>query len=439
MYKILIAENIPSLNKGEMTILDGMLESFRTLGEAQVSVLSDRPEIDAPRYVSKAKVIDIRQAWPLNGGSVSGRTGKILASILVMLQHLSFVLLYKLVGAAALRLFKSEIWEEYAKADVILMGHNGAFGTGGGIAVPVYFYPLYLPFFANAMGKPVVFYGGSTHEYRRFRCLLSRVFKSALGRMDLIALRERVSYQMMRSLGLQSDKMFVTADPAFLLQPVSHPRAIEIMEHESIAKEARPLIGITVTRRRASMAFPQLKNPEHSCMKHAEVFAEVIDNLIARLAATVVFIPHCIGFGEELDDRIVAADIRRRCQNKDRVKVVTTEYAAAEVKGLIGQFGLLIGERVHSVINAMSMGVPSVVICHSSDQRLDIIRMLGQDEAIYFVEDLAAGALLSKICDIWAKKEGISAELECQTEIMRERAMLNGKLLKDLLESRKKG
>lgn len=167
MLKIFIAENVPSLNKGEMTILDGMLESFRTLGEVEVSMLSARSEIDTPRYTSKVKVININESWPLNGGLDSSRRGKILVSISVMLQHMAFMLSYKIFGSVVLRFFKSEIWKEYLTADVIIEGHNGTFGIGGSLGIP-YLYPLYLPLFAKAVGKPVVIYGGSIGRPRRF-------------------------------------------------------------------------------------------------------------------------------------------------------------------------------------------------------------------------------------------------------------------------------
>ena len=58
-YKIFIAENVPSLNKGEMTILEGMLESFKTLGRVQVTMLSDLPQIDQSRYGTKIKIIEV--------------------------------------------------------------------------------------------------------------------------------------------------------------------------------------------------------------------------------------------------------------------------------------------------------------------------------------------------------------------------------------------
>ena len=117
------------------------------------------------------------------------------------------------------------------------------------------------------------------------------------------------------------------------------------------------------------------------------------------------------------------------------MKVITNEYAATELKGLIGQFDLFIGERIHSVVNAMSMCVPSLIIDRSTDERLGIIKMIDQENAICYVENLNADALLSKISDTWSKRENIMKDLRYQTGIIKERAMLNGKLLKELLES----
>ncbi len=201
-----------------------------------------------------------------------------------------------------------------------------------------------------------------------------------------------------------------------------------------------PLIGMTIARHIASKAFPGIDSPRSSYQQHIRMLARAIDNLTDRLNAMVVFIPHCIGFIEQLDDRddrTVAEDIFQRCNNKARVKVITNEYGAEELKGLIGQFDFFIGERIHSVVNAMSMCVPSIALSHSADQRLGIIKMLGQEDAICYVENLDANALVSKINDIWAKKDEIREELKWQTEIMRERALLNSKLLKELLDSRK--
>ena len=436
-YKIFIAENVPSLNKGEMTILEGMLESFKTLGKVEVTMLSDLPEIDELRYGTKVKIIDVKKALHLSGELVGHRQlFKIFISFLFLFQHLLFFVLYKISGSRALKLMKSEIWREYVESDMIIIGHNGTFGVGWGmLRTPVYFYYFFIPFFAKMLGKPIVLYGGSIGRFRRLRWFLENGAKFALGNIDLITLREDVSYQNLREIGVKNDKVFVIPDLAFLLRPA--PFAKQIMMREGIDKSSKPLIGMTVTRGIASKAFPNLNNPTSSYHKHIAMLAQVIDDLTSRLDATVIFIPHCIGFAKELDDRIVAKDIFQMVKNKNRVKMITNEYGAGELKGLIGQFDLFIGERTHSVINAMSMCVPSIVISYSTDIRVDIIKMVDQENAICYVDGLDANTLISKIDEIWSERDKIKSDLKSKIEIIKERAMLNGKLLKELLESRK--
>ena len=435
-YKIFIAENVPSLNKGEMTILEGMLESFKTLGRVQVTMLSDLPDIDQLRYGTKVRIINVKKALHLS--DKLSRYNRLFNSFLLLSQYLIFLIFYKIFGLRALKLMKSEIWREYAESDVIIVGHNGTFGAGCGmLRTPAYFYYFYIPFFVKVLGKPIVLYGGSIGRFKRLRWFLEKGAKFALNKIDLITLREEVSYQNLRDIGVKNDRVFVIPDLAFLLRPVSSDQAKEIMVREGIKETNRPLIGMTVTREIASMAFPDLNSPESSYHKHIEILAQVIDDLTSRLNASVIFIPHCIGFAKELDDRIVAGDIFQMCKNKDKVKVITNEYGAAELKGLIGQFDLFIGERIHSVVNAMSMCVPSVVISYSTDKRLGIIKMINQENAICYAENLNADALLSKISDIWSGRNKIKKDLKSQIKIVEERAMLNGKLLKELLESQK--
>ena len=183
---IFIAENVPSLNKGEMTILEGMLESFKTLGKVEVTMLSDLPEIDQPRYGTKLKIIAVKKALHLSGKLIGHhQLFKMFISFLFLFQHLFFLILYKISGSRALKLMKSEIWREYVESDVIIMGHNGTFGTGWGmLRTPVYFYYFYMPLFAKMLGKPIVLYGGCVAQFRRFRRIFERGAKFALNRID---------------------------------------------------------------------------------------------------------------------------------------------------------------------------------------------------------------------------------------------------------------
>jgi len=440
MYRILIADIVPSLNKGEMTILEGMLESFKPLGEVEVAMLSDMAEIDAPRYGTKVKIVDLRDSLRVFG-QLRGLS-RLFASILFLFQHLLFICLHKVLRLKALKLMRSEIWRQYVQSDVIILGHDGTFNT----LIPLPFYNLYSTLLAKSLGKPIVFYGGSISQSRELPWFLRKGARFALRKMDLISnqmdlitLRENVTYRYMKDIGVRNERLFVTADPAFLLQPASAERTREIMVAEGLDRARRPLIGITANRATASQAFPDLGDHDSGYQKHNQLLAGVIDHLTSSLDASVVFVPHCIGFGEEDDDRIVAKDVLLKCRNKDRVKVIDNEYSAAELKGLIGQFDLFIGERIHSVINAMTMCVPSIALTHSGDQRLDMIRMLGQENAIHHIENLAGDSLASKANQVWLQRDEIRKALRDQTRVVQERAMLNGSLLKEVLTTKREG
>ncbi|MCK5022826.1 MAG: hypothetical protein KAS04_01500, partial [Candidatus Aenigmarchaeota archaeon] len=104
MVKIFIAENVPSLNKGEMTILEGMLESFKILGKVEVTMLSDLPDIDQLRYGTKVNIIDAKKALCLPDELIGHhQVVKIFVSFLFLFQHLLFLLLYKISGSKALK------------------------------------------------------------------------------------------------------------------------------------------------------------------------------------------------------------------------------------------------------------------------------------------------------------------------------------------------
>lgn len=434
--RILIAENIPSLNKGEETIFGGMLESFKAVGTVEVSMFSHYPDVDSQRYGSTAKIVDLREFALLARGFNGNGIVKVIISCLLLVQHLGFLILYAALGARVLKCTTSAIWGEYIKSDVAIIGHDGAFGMGAGISSPFLFYPVFAPFFFKALGKYVVLYGGDVHPFGRFPRLVGSLYKLALNRMDLITLRDRLSCQNLKALGVRNSYTYLTADLAFLLQPASPKRVAEIIEREDLKKDGGPLIGMTVINEIAPSAFPSADCAIASYDRHVAEFANVVDALTHSLNAKVVFVPHCIGVGEALDDRIVAEDIRAACQGKDRVKVITREYSAAELKGLLGQFDLFVGERLHSVINAMSMNVPSIFVALTSDQRSDILKMAGQENALYVVENLDAMKLLQKINETWLKRVDISEQLRGQMSVMREKALLNGQLLDEHLRGR---
>jgi len=57
--KILIATFFPTLSKGALEILAGILKTFNVLGQTEVAIFSFYPTLDAKRYPSGIRLVDI--------------------------------------------------------------------------------------------------------------------------------------------------------------------------------------------------------------------------------------------------------------------------------------------------------------------------------------------------------------------------------------------
>jgi len=432
MYTILIAENIPVLNKGELALLCGMIESFSLLGSVKVKILSSSLEDDLIRYGDKLEIIDVSTSFHLKKDFNYSYIEKIILSSIITIKHIIFLIFYKIFGVKVTKIMPSELWRSYVDADLIFIGHNGIFGIGSGL-LGNYFNLLslssyiYLPFFGRILRKPLVIYGGSIPQYKN--SIIQKWMSFLLNRIDLITLREKKSLTNLFDIGYSADRAFVTADLAFLLNPTTG--ADQIIKSENIDTN-NILIGITVTRYKAITAYKDLGIAE-SYKKHSVIIANVLDYLVENKNANIIFFPHSIGLEKHLDDRILSEYISKKCKNTDRIKVILNEYSPEELKALFGKCDFFIGERLHSVIGAMSMKVPSIVLSNVSDQRLEIIRDIGQENSICYVEDLREMDLIEKIEEMWVKRDQIKKELNVEIEIAKEKSMKNGMLLKKLI------
>jgi colanic acid/amylovoran biosynthesis protein len=431
MIKIFISEEIPSLNKGEAAILSGAIESFRHLGnDIEISLLSFHAEVDELRYKDKVKIIDGTKDLYLKKNFEKSTVLRLFGSIFVLLQYITFIILYKIFGLKVLRIMRNKLWEVYSESDLIIIGHDsalsGMFGT-----IP--FLLLYSLFIAKLLKKPIVMYAGSAETFGNiFQLYLA---KYMLNQVDLITLREEPSYKYLNSIGINMEHTFLTADLAYLLPPAPPDRVKEIISQEGIDKSGL-LIGMTVTREICCLAFTSIKNKEQRYKKSVHFISQVIDYLTGTLNATVILIPHCIGPGEERDDRIVSEDIYQSVQNKRRLKKITKEYTAEELKGLIGQLDMFIGERLHSIVGAVSMYVPSIAILFPS-ARNELLAGILDKKHVCNIETMDFDSLVLKINGVFIEKEEIKRSIPGKMRTMREHALTNGRLLKNLLGSGK--
>jgi len=432
--RILIAEWVPSLNKGELAILMGMLKTFEVLGKVEVSIFSFYPSLDKERYPKNVKIIDVGGDLYLGNSLPEGsRLVKFRAILFAIFQHSFFILLCKILGKRASSVMNKSIWREYCQSDVIIICHDQVSCVHGFVLT---FSPIYITLLAKALHKPIVIYANGSSNFKRRMWKILAMY--VLNNVSLITVRDEESFSYLKELTRGKARIYLTADPAILLPQADPGRVKSIMLEENIHKNDALLVGAAMTRKVFLNAFQGHTNPATSYKKAIAEIARSFDRLIENSQATIVFIPHCIEPYQHRDDRVLAKEIHNIMRNKNRVRVLIKEYSPEELKGLVGQFDLFIGARVHSVIGALSMGVPSYTLTSSSDRRAYglIGKMLKQEEWIYNVKNLNADKLLAHITDLLSASGKIRKDLPPIISSAKEKALLNGRLLKTLLDSK---
>jgi polysaccharide pyruvyl transferase WcaK-like protein len=442
--KILIAEYMPSLNKGGLELLEGILKTFDALGQVDVAVFSLYPALDSKRYPAGWHLIDICRDLHverfLRGSSASSQ---LLASVYAGTQHLFFVLLFTLFGKNATGLMKSPLWQRYCSTDVFIACINEDDCVNGNY---LRFSPVYISMLAKSLRKPVIVYANSTTKttnsvwiWRWQSRMVWRILATYfLNNMDLITTRDRITYELYKSFIKGKTPLHFTGDVGILMDPVDPLRAKRIMKQEKIVKDGRLLVGASITRRLLLHAFPEYPNYKERYEKGVSEIAKVFDRLVAGYHADIVFIPHCIEHTRNNDDRIVGRDIVKKMESKSNVKVITNEYSPQELKGLIEQFDIFVGDRVHALISALSMNVPCCVLAYRSDKRpYNLIgKDFKQEKWIFEVETLTSDALYRLLTELVLASEEIRRNLPLLTQHAKERACLNGQLLKILVDTR---
>ena len=418
--RIFIPEEIPSYNKGEEAILKSTLKTLESLGDIDVCILSAYPERDRIYYSSKVRTIFV----PNSGTPETVELGVrfYLPLLKFAFKHIIFMILYRVLGLKATSIMKDEIWKEYLESDVVIIGHDSAlrFET----------IMLFVPFL-KALKKTVIIYAGSIIKDFKGK-LQETLAKFALNHVELLTLRESLSYNYLKNIGVQSP-MFVTADLAFLMQAVPNEKAKVILTKAGSEIYKGPIVGISPSRIASQYIESAFGSFEDKYRMHVRILANIADYFIEELDATVVLIPHVFG-PKDLNDLSMVADIYNATKNKSKILIIKDEISSSEIKGVIGLCDIFIGERLHSIIDSTSMYIPSVAVLEKSYRTIGILRdLLFRGKGFYDIRMLDFNSLIREVNYVWKYRQQIKMHLMDKTEIKKKKALLNGEIVKFFL------
>jgi colanic acid/amylovoran biosynthesis protein len=436
MPKILIYNPMEFRNMGTVAALMGLIKCLvKYMPDVKITALGLQPAKD--RNFEKLG-IELRQYPWLRPGKT-----KLLVmanAAILAFYHCSRCFLYHLARA-----FNRKIDNPYRQYDVVIHNNadtlsdraHGSVSTLIGLLLALLGRVLY----GKPMATVATDIGPFTSRLTRF------LARFVLNRFDVLALREEKSYDYCRRLGLNKPKMYLVADPAFLLEPVSREKARHILQNEGIDRGVKPLIGFSPSWfQMKRYALFETAEAEEKRTKYIELMANMIDYIVDKLDAAICFIPHVTGsaqWGEyRQNDRRVCCQIYESMRNKRAARILRGDYLPDELKGVIGSCDTFIGCRMHSVIAAVSLGVPAITIA-CGDKFYGIIgKSMGQEAYIVDIRnpDFASvlAELKSKLDSLWANRHRVSQELKERAKTAEEQALFYGEFIKDLVASSKK-
>jgi polysaccharide pyruvyl transferase WcaK-like protein len=383
MRKITILGSYSGRNAGDVAILASIMEEISSLcPEVEFEVPTTNPSFIKKNYSNRYKVKPISiMPWNLS-----------------------------------LRLLGIPVFLSILRTDLTLITNGIIFDIHlFNIAFNFLITLIFLVPFANLVKKPVICYcvgvGPVTTKWGK------RFTKFIGNRCNLIMVREEDSYNLMKELGVNPSLMSIYADAAFNNKPSSSGRVKEIMDKEGIRGSG--LIGLNVT----AYGGTWLENGEIDKSKFQESIANTVDRLIENLKVRVVLIT------TQVVDIPFAEEIMAKIKKKEYVSLVTNKnYTNHEIMGLMGEFDLFIGMRVHSLILASAMEVPVIGLVYAPKVR-SFCKLLGLPSQSIELEEINSGRLYPLVLSTWEKKEEIKEKLIPRVNELKNKALQAAKKL----------
>lgn len=412
MLNVIITGSNSTLDNGEAAILVGSMDAIsRFIPDVSYVVGSAHQEIDKKRYSlmlpsTKLKIVTGTRA----------RTRFSIRAILLLFRYIP----------------------EYAHADIGVDISGDGFGDYGPYGMFGSFTHAYQLLLGIFLRKPVVVFAQSIGPFKTR--LTKAIARFVLNRVSLITVREEITKSYLEEIGVRTPPVYLTADAAFLLNPSPPERIDEILAQEGLAGSSDPLVGVSISELIHQWAFRFSETNKERYCQYLNVMAGLIDHVVEKMGAIAFLYCQTTGALARHDDRKAARLIYERVRHKNRVKLLSGDYTASELKGVVGRCQMFIGSKLHSTIASTSMLVPTVSIAYSHKVHGIIGKLLWQEKVIVDIRKLSYDEffqrLLEKTDYVWSNRSRIRKELEERRNIARERALRNAELVATLVKAR---
>lgn len=427
MTRVAIVNTTYLANKGSMGRMEGMINCLEeSIPDANVTLLHRYYKQDkdtfAKQLIEEHPNLEVKEHPWFRETNLSLLTA--VGSIARFGFFVSWHALYNLLRKLGVP-FKNGHQRYDVIVDLNLIEPDRPTGGTDLVSIVGIFFAFFNTWYTTMIGKPPVIVCSATigpYRSRILRCLAKHV----LNKVDIITLREKHSQSYLELLGVNKPRVYLSADLAFLLEPANTERIATMLSSSNVTPDVKPLVGIAPV---AAM-HPLLPQP-----KYTQLMAELSDFLIEDLNATLVYITHTY------QDKLVTEGVYQQVKNKGEVRIIPS-LSASEIKGIIGMCDIFICSRFHALVASTSLSIPSLgIVAYSRNKFHGIIgEKMGQENYLLDIDygfeyDTFLAELKSKAKDLWRNRNLIAENLRERAKIAKEQALLNGSLIRELLDS----
>lgn len=275
-------------------------------------------------------------------------------------------------------------------------------------------YYLGVVFLAKLLRKKVIYYAQGVGPINSY--LGQKLVPLVSNMVDIIAVRDQDSKNLLQQLQVKKPPIYVKADAVLGL----YRKEIERKSGQNLLIRN----GIDLTNK-GSMIGIAVREWQ-GLSGYLKVVAQLADELI-RKGFCVLLLP--MHFPED----VTASRELARLMEEEPI-LIKEQCSVIEMLGLIGELDLMIGMRLHSLIMAAVMGVPSVGI--SYDPKVDSFLKLTEQPIAGRVETLDYDVLARDVFTTLSNLETVQANLAERVNELRVEARENASLALDLLNDK---
>ncbi len=262
------------------------------------------------------------------------------------------------------------------------------------------FYYTLLMRFAKHLGLNVMLYANGIGPIIRKSNV--KMARNALKICDYITLRDPQSFDELRRLGVENKNVSLSSDPTLAILPSCGKNLEEILKFENISQNKNYFV----------VSFRLWK---YNDFGFSSKMSYIINEISKTYEITPLFVPMQHPYDVILCKEVIS---KLECE----YVLLSKEYDVQELMGIIGISKFVIGMRLHTLIYAVSMGVPIIGIVYDPKIKA-FMEYVGQS---YYIDsaNINGKQLLQMVCAIMEDSTEVRSRIAIESKKLRE---LSGK------------